>query len=189
MLNYNFLIEAYGKDFIDDLVTKFKRQINNGESESELVKITNDTELEKKLKDLIDKFDKKRNNFKEKDITKYTLDELIFVLSNDPNAVSDPEDPNTSISPILYQSEDGKITLWSGARQEYCVRYGVDQPIDGGSRWCITQPGGSYWGDYTFSERYGYPTFYLIKNRGLDKKDKLSFVAVQILQNGKYKYK
>jgi hypothetical protein len=181
--NYDFLVEAYSKDIVDKLVTKFKAQ-------ADAFNIPDITD--EKLKKYIEFFDKLRQSgaVTPSDITQYDLDDLIRVVTSKKKFAPEEDEPNTNFSDVAYQSEDGSITAWNGARQENCVRYGVDQPEGTSSRnrWCITQPGGSYWGTYRYGADYGYPTFYLIKNRNLPASDPLSFVAVQILQNGEYRY-
>jgi hypothetical protein len=171
---------AYSEGQFNQLFTKFK-----AEADAKNVNVS-DEELEKYIRF----FDQLRNSgaIQDKDINNYSIGELIRTATSKKRFAPDPEDPNPAISDVAYESPDGSITAWNGARQENCVRYGADQPIGGGSRWCITQPGGSYWGNYRYGAEYGYPTFYLIKNRNLPQDDKLSFVAVQILQNGQYKY-
>ena len=171
---------AYSEGQFNQLFTKFK-----AEADAKNVNVS-DEELEKYIRF----FDQLRNSgaIQDKDINNYSIGELIRTATSKKKFAPDPEDPNPTISDVAYESPDGSITAWNGARQENCVRYGTDQPIGGGSRWCITQPGGSYWGQYRYGAEYGYPTFYLIKNRNLPQNDKLSFVAVQILQDGQYRY-
>jgi hypothetical protein len=172
---------SYGKDLLKKIIDGFK-----GDIEAYGKEYSNITD--EQLLKYIEIFDKLRKSgaIKKTDILQYDLPELIRTL-NDKDQFKDEAEPDPTISEVVYN--DGNITVWSGARQEYCVRHGVDQPMrTGGSRWCITEPGGRYWGNYRYSESSGYPTFYLIKNRSLPVSDKLSFVAVQILQNGNYKY-
>jgi hypothetical protein len=172
---------SYGKDLLKKIIDGFKEDIEAyGKEYSNIT--------DEQLLQYIEAFDKFRKSgaIKKTDILQYDLPELIRTL-NDKAQFKDEAEPDPNISEVVY--DDGNITVWNGARQEYCVRHGVDQPMrTGGSRWCITEPGGRYWGNYRYSESSGYPTFYLIKNRSLPVSDKLSFVAVQILQNGNYKY-
>lgn len=171
---------AYSEGQFNQLFTKFKE-----EADAKNINVSDED-----LKKYIHFFDQLRNSgaIQDKDINNYSIGELIRTATSKKKFAPDPEDPNPTISDIAYESPDGSITVWNGARQENCVRYGADQPIGGGSRWCITQPGGSYWGHYRYGGEYGYPTFYLIKNRNLPQNNKLSFVAVQILQDGQYRY-
>lgn len=171
---------AYSEGQFNQLLAKFKE-----EADAKNINVSDED-----LKKYIKFFDQLRNSgaIQDKDINNYSIGELIRTATSKKKFAPDPEDPNPTISDVAYESPDGSITVWNGARQENCVRYGVDQPIGGGSRWCITQPGGSYWGTYRYGADYGYPTFYLIKNRNLPQDNKLSFVAVQILQDGRYKY-
>ena len=90
-------------------------------------------------------------------------------------------------TPDMVYNDNG-ITIWNGAKQGNCITYGASQQLPNGSKWCITMPGGSYWGSYRYGESYKYPTFYLAKNNNLPDSDKLSFVALQVLIDGTYKF-
>jgi hypothetical protein len=172
---------SYGKDMLKRIIDGFKEDIETYGGEYNNI-------TDEQLLKYIEAFDnfRKSGAIKKTDILQYDLPELIRVVTSK-KQFKDEAEPDPTVSEVVYN--DDNITVWSGARQEYCVRHGVDQPMKtGGSRWCITEPGGRYWGQYRYGESNGYPTFYLIKNRSLPKSDKLSFVAVQILQNGNYKY-
>jgi hypothetical protein len=174
---------SYGKDMLKKIIDGFKEDIETYGGEYNNI-------TDEQLLSYIEAFDnfRKSGAIEKADILQYDLPELIRTLNDKEKFKgADEAEPDPTVSEVVYN--DGNITVWSGARQEYCVRHGVDQPMRaGGSRWCITEPGGRYWGNYRYSESSGYPTFYLIKNRSLPTSDKLSFVAVQILQNGNYKY-
>ena len=81
-------------------------------------------------------------------------------------------------SDVVYH--EGNIIIWNGSKQGNCVTYGA------GEKWCITRPGGSFYGNYRYGK--GEPTFYLAKNNALPDSDKLSFVAIQVLNDGRYKF-
>ena len=114
------------------------------------------------------------------------LSKLIKLVTASPGAEVDNEEKEDTTPDVVYR--EGDITIWNGAKQGNCITYGANQPMQGGSRWCITQPRGSYWGRYRYDASYGYPTFYLVKNDALPDSDKLSFVAVQVLNDGQYKF-
>ena len=114
------------------------------------------------------------------------LSKLIKLVTASPGAEVDNEEEEDTTPDVVYR--EGDITIWNGAKQGNCITYGANQPMQGGSRWCITQPRGSYWGRYRYDASYGYPTFYLVKNDALPDSDKLSFVAVQVLNDGQYKF-
>ena len=172
---------SYGKDMLKRIIDGFKEDAET--YGGEYLNITDEQLL--KYIEAFDNF-RKSGAIKKTDILQYDLPELIRAVTSK-KQFKDEAEPDPSVSEVTY--DDGNITVWSGARQEYCVRHGVDQPMrSSGGRWCITEPGGRYWGNYRYSESSGYPTFYLIKNRSMPISDKLSFVAVQILQNGNYKY-
>ena len=137
---------------------------------------------DEQLKKYIERFDTLKNNPKvtDKDLRKYSLSKLIKLVTSSPGAElpSDEEEDNT---PDVVYNDNG-ITIWNGAKQGNCITYGA------GERWCITRPGGSYWGQYRYGSSYNYPTFYLAKNSNLSDNDKLSFVSLQTLDNGNYKF-
>ena len=174
---------SYGKDLLKKIIDGFKEDIETYGGDYNNI-------TDEQLLKYIEIFDdlRKSGAIEKADILQYDLPELIRTLNNKKQFKgTDEAEPDPTISEVVYN--DDNITVWSGARQEYCVRHGADQPMRAGAnRWCITEPGGRYWGNYRYSESSGYPTFYLIKNRSLPISDKLSFVAVQILQNGNYKY-
>jgi hypothetical protein len=156
---------------------------------------------DEQLKAYIDRFDKIKSGLIAKGGTdlikqvvggKYEiivpLSKLIKIVTASPGAELPSEVEKEDDTPDVVYHE-GEIIIWNGARKGNCITYGVDQPMaNGGSRWCITAPGGSYWDQYRFGENYGEPTFYLAKNEALPDSDVLSFVAIQVLNDGQYKY-
>jgi hypothetical protein len=135
------------------------------------------------LKKYIERFDVLKNSPKitEKDLRKYSLSKLIKLVTSSAGAeLPDDKEQEDNTPDVVYN--DNGITIWNGAKQGNCVTYGA------GERWCITRPGGSYWGSYRYGSSYNYPTFYLAKNSNLPDSDKLSFVSLQTLDNGKYKF-
>jgi len=114
------------------------------------------------------------------------LSKLIKIVTASPGAELPSDEEEDTTPDVVYQ--DNGITIWNGAKQGNCITYGASQKLPGGSRWCITEPGGSYFGRYRFGSEYEFPTFYLAKNDNLSDNDKLSFVALQVLNNGEYKF-
>ena len=170
------LSEALAPRIKQQLIDKFKQEADDFN-----IEVT-----DKQLSDYIDFFDSKLKNnpnIKEKDLNKYSLQSLIKLVSSYKGSTFDKEEEDTT--PDMVYNDNG-ITIWNGAKQDNCVTYGASQKTPGGSRWCITQPGGSMWANY----RYGgkNPTFYLAKNNNLPDTDKLSFVAIQVLNNGEYAF-
>ena len=131
------------------------------------------------LKKYIERFDVLKNSPKitEKDLNKYTIGQLVRLVTSSPGAET-AEDEEDQTPDVVYQ--DNGITIWNGARQENCVTYGA------GEQWCITRPGGTNWAGYRYGG--GEPTFYLAKNNNLTASNKLSFVALQVLNDGRYKF-
>jgi hypothetical protein len=173
-----FPLNEYSEGEINRLMAQFK-----AEAEDLNIQVSDE-----QLKKYIERFDILKNSPKvtDKDLRKYSLSKLIKLVTSSPGAEVDNEDEEDSTPDVVYR--EGDITIWNGAKQGNCITYGANQPMQGGSRWCITQPGGSYFGRYRYGSDYDYPTFYLIKNDALPDSDKLSFVAVQVLKGGDYKF-
>lgn len=171
-----FPLNEYSEGEINRLMAQFKQEADDLNIEISDIQ----------LKKYIERFDQLKNSPKitEKDLRKYSLSKLIKLVSSSPGTKVPEEEIET---PDMVCNENG-ITIWNGAKQGNCITYGSNQPMQGGSRWCITQPGGSYWGRYRYGNEYKYPTFYLAKNNALPDSDKLSFVALQVLDNGEYKF-
>ena len=174
----NNLSEALAPSIKKQLIDKFKE-----EAEDYNIKIS-----DKQLSDYIDFFDsrlKSNPNIKEKDLFKYSLQSLIKLMGTVKGAPEEDEDEEVENTPDVVYNEEG-ITIWNGAKQDNCITYGASQKLPNGSKWCITNPGGGMWATY----RYGrsQPTFYLAKNSNLPDEDKLSFVAVQVQNDGLYKF-
>ena len=171
-----FSLNEYSEGEINRLMTQFKQEADDLNIE------ISDAQLKK----YIERFDQLKNSPKitEKDLRKYSLSKLIKLVTSSPGSEASEEEIET---PDMVYNENG-ITIWNGAKQGNCITYGSNQPMQGGNRWCITQPGGSYWGRYRYGSEYKYPTFYLAKNNALPDSDKLSFVALQVLDNGEYKF-
>ena len=173
-----FPLNEYSEKEINRLMTQFKE-----EAEDLNIQVSDE-----QLRKYIERFNILKNSPKitDKDLRKYSLSKLIKIVTASPGAEVDNEDEEDSTPDMVYR--EGDITIWNGAKQGNCITYGANQPMQGGSRWCITQPGGSYFGRYRYGSDYRYPTFYLAKNDALPDSDKLSFVALQVLDNGEYKF-
>ena len=177
---YNlFPLNEYSQGEMKFLMDKFKE-------EAEDLNIQIDDE---QLKKYIERFDALKNNPKvtEKDLRKYSLSKLIKLVTSSPGAELPSEEEKEDDTPDVVYNDNG-ITIWNGAKQGNCIVYGASQKLPGGSKWCITEPGGSYFGTYRYGEKYDYPTFYLAKNSNLPDSDKLSFVSLQVLKGGEYKF-
>ena len=173
-----FPLNEYSEGEMDRLMTQFK-----DEAEDLNIQVSDE-----QLKKYIERFDALKNNPKvtDKDLRKYSLSKLIKLVTSSPGAElpNDEEEDNT---PDVVYNDNG-ITIWNGAKQGNCITYGASQRTPGGSKWCITEPGGSYFGRYRYGAEYNYPTFYLAKNNNLPDSDRLSFVSLQVLDNGEYKF-
>jgi hypothetical protein len=167
-----FPLNEYSEGEMKRLMAQFKE-----EAEDLNIQIS-----DAQLKKYIERFDVLKNSPKvtEKDLRKYSLSKLIKLITSSPGAEL-PSDEKEDDTPDVVYNDNG-ITIWNGAKQGNCITYGA------GERWCITKPGGSYWGQYRYGSSYNYPTFYLAKNSNLPDSDKLSFVSLQTLDNGQYKF-
>jgi hypothetical protein len=167
-----FPLNEYSEGEMNRLMTQFRDEADD----------LNIQVSDEQLKKYIERFDVLKSNPKvtDKDLRKYSLSKLIKLVTSSPGVElpSDEEEDNT---PDVVYNDNG-ITIWNGAKQGNCITYGA------GERWCITRPGGSYWGQYRFGSGYNYPTFYLAKNSNLPDSDELSFVSLQTLDNGNYKF-
>jgi hypothetical protein len=174
----NELNEEYSEGTINRFIKKFSE-----EAEDFNVRVTED-----ELRQFIKRFDTIKNSpkIKEKDLDKYTVGELIKLVRTSRFEDEREEEDEDRTPDVVYQ--DNGITIWNGAKQGNCIVYGASQQMPGGLKWCITQPGGDWWGRYRYGSSYGYPTFYLAKNNNLSDSDILSFVAIQVLQDGNYKF-
>jgi len=167
-----FPLNEYSEGEMKNLMNKFKE-----EAEDLNIEISDE-----QLKKYIERFDVLKNSPKvtDKDLRKYSLSKLIRLVTSMPGAEISDEEKEDDTPDVVYN--DNGITIWNGAKQGNCITYGA------GESWCITRPGGSYWGQYRYGSTYKYPTFYLAKNTNLSDSDKLSFVALQVLDNGDYKF-
>lgn len=170
MNNTHILIE-YSEGELKSIFQKFREEADDFN-----INITDDA-----LMSAIKTFDaqfKANPNVKEKEIKKYTLTQLLKLVSSTPGFKQDKEEQKIETTPDMVYNENG-IIIYSGDVEDKCVKYGA------GERWCITR--GSF-GNYRFDPYRGYPIFYLVKNTNLPNKDPLSFVAIQVRNNGKYVY-
>jgi hypothetical protein len=164
-----FPLNEYSQGEMKFLIDKFKE-----EAEDLNIQVTDE-----QLKKYIERFDQLKNNPKvtEKDLRKYSLSKLIQLVTSSPGAeLPNEEEPEDDTPDVVYN--DNGITIWNGAKQGNCIVYGASQKLPGGRKWCITEPGGSYWGTYRYGQSYGYPTFYLAKNDNLPDSNRLSFVSL-----------
>lgn len=168
-LNWPFLTEAMSEKVVQALIQKFKE-------EAEDFNITiSDDEIKKAITVFDTKF-KQDPNVPEKDLSKYSLKQLLKIVSSKPGF--EKEKVTIVPTPDMAYNEDG-IVIYNGDVEGKCVRYGA------GERWCITK--GSF-GNYRFDPNRGYPNFYLVRNTNLPDSDPLSFVAIQARNNGRYVY-
>ena len=130
------------------------------------------------LKKAIDAFDTFKNspNVAEKDLAKYSLNQLLRLVKSTPTGFKTNSDEE--ITPDMVYHDNG-IYIYSGDVEGKCIIYGK------GERWCITK--GSY-SNYRYDSGRGYPVFYLVRNTNLPNNNPLSFVAIQVRNDGNYVY-
>jgi len=162
----SFPLNEYSEGEMKKLMEKFKE-----EADDFGIDIT-----DVQLKKYIERFDQIKGSPKiqEKDLRKWTLPNLIKLVSSSEGADEEEEE-----GPDVLYSGDG-YTVYSGGNEELCRRHRDDVP------WCITR--GSF-GNYRYNKSKNYPSFYLIKNTNLPESNKLSFVAIQVRdedENSKY---
>jgi len=157
-----FPLNEYSEGEIKYLLNKFKE-----EAEDLNIQVSDE-----QLKKYIERFDKLKDSPKvtDKDLRKYSLSKLIKIVTSSPGTEVSSNDEDEDQTPDVVYNDNG-ITIWNGAKQGNCITYGASQKTPGGTKWCITTPGGSYWGKYRYGASY-----------------KLSFVALQVLDNGTYKF-
>jgi hypothetical protein len=168
-MNNKFILLEYSEGELKSIFQKFREEADDFN-----IKITDDA-----LMSAIKTFDtqfKANPNVQEKEIKKYTLTQLLKLVSSTPGFKQEQEKIETT--PDMVYNENG-IVIYSGDVEDKCIKYGA------GERWCITR--GSY-GNYRFDRYRGYPIFYLVKNINLPDSDPLSFVAIQVRNNGRYVY-
>jgi hypothetical protein len=155
-----FPLNEYSQGEMNKLMIQFKDEADD----------LNINVSDEQLKAYITRFDALKNSPKvqEKDLRKYSLGQLIRLVTASKGAETPNEDDDKTPD-VVYQ-ENG-ITIWNGSKEGNCINYGS------GEKWCITR--GSY-GSYRYDSNRGFPTFYLAKNNNITQSDKLSFVAIQV---------
>ena len=158
-----FPLNEYSQGEMNKLMTQFK-----DEADDLNIQITDD-----QLKAYITRFDALKNSPKvqEKDLRKYSLGQLIRLVTSSKGAEA-PDEEEDKTPDVVYQ--DNGMTVWNGSKEGNCINYGR------GESWCITR--GSF-GNYRYSSDRGFPTFYLAKNGNMSDNHKLSFVAIQVRDN------
>lgn len=174
----NNLFEALAPSIKQQLMTNFKNDVKDF---TIVDPVTKKPPTEKQISDWIDYFDSKlRNSPKvtEKDITKYSLVDLIELVSRYKGSPEEKEeDEQIEENPdIVYQ--ENNIIIYSGHNEENCIKFGK------GEQWCITR--GSF-GTYRYDRNRKNPTFYLVKNRNLPDSNRSSFIVVVVGSDNTYK--
>ena len=163
------LNEAIGKVQMDDLINKFKKDVEDFN-----IEIT-DEQL-KKYSEVFDRVKEKLPS-DQKDIGKWSLSRLIKLATGVKGSEADDAEEIDITPDVIYNNDDNTIVIYNGSKEGNCITYGK------GEKWCITR--GSF-GSYRYSSGRNYPTFYLAKNNNLSTDDALSFVVIQVRDPKRY---
>jgi hypothetical protein len=172
----NNLSEALSPRIKKELIDKFKQQVEDFD-----IKDINGKDItDEKLGEYIDLFDQRLKNSpvaKEKDITQYSLQSLLKLISSFKNIVKDKDEEVVEITPDIVYNENGLI-IYNGSNEQNCLNFGR------GEKWCITR--GSF-ATYRYDQNRKNPTFYLVKDTNLPNTDSKSFFVVVVGSDNTYK--
>src|SRR6478735_6338471 len=126
-------------------------------------------------------FDKNKQNPKitQKDIMKYSFDELEKVIDSLPKKIIKSEKGLTNIntSDIIY--DENNLLILKGDTKEKCIRYGY------GYSWCISRSDASNMFN-TYRYRYDEINFYFIFDKDLSNENTNHVLVLLINKNSKY---
>jgi hypothetical protein len=162
------LNEAIAPKIVDQLIKKFREEANDFN-----IDITDD-----QLKKYIEAFDNQFKNspkVSEKDLFKYSLPDLIRIVTSKKSSATPEEESNGE--DIAY--EDNNIIIYTGNTEERCVTYGK------GEKWCI---GRGNFPSYRKSSSYNYKHFYLVYNQKKSANDPKSAYVIHVDNRGDYCY-
>jgi uncharacterized protein YneF (UPF0154 family) len=158
--NYLLMLLEYADKVVTQLMRRYK---------------TEHPELtEPQMRHYIEAFDRYKSDarIKEKDITKYSFDELEHVI--DSNFLVRGSNQNIEMKPIF---EDDELVVYEGNDRNECVLIGS------GESWCVSRPDASnMYNSYRY--RMDEPHFYFIKNKRLSESDMWSFFVLMPFKNG-----
>jgi len=171
---YPHLAEAKVDSFMKALADKYEDQVQHS---SALKNKVDRPEIEY----AIEFFKKFQNNIEpaeDRDITKWTIQELLQFLKSKPGykPPSEDDEEDEQAPPIVYQ--DDNLTIYDGSDEGRCILYGK------GEKWCIT--GGSF-ANYRYDANKKYPTFYLVRDKRLADSNPKSFFVIMIGNDDTYK--
>ena len=177
------LIEAYSPKVMQQLMDKFKGEIEDFEIED----MSDD-----KIETYIKRFDQIKNSpkVKEKDLFNWTLPDLIRLITSSP--LKGDEKPIGAPEDIVYT--DDELEIYDASNEDRCIALKSHDPSGRQENWCIGR--GSF-DNHRFNERRGYPSYYYFVdvekfnnaegNSGhQDFAD--SFFVISINNKGKYVY-
>ena len=183
ILNLYPLIEAYSSKVMQQLMDKFKAEVEDFELED----IT-DEQIETYIK----RFDQIKNSpkVKEKDLFNWTLPDLIRLITSSP--LKGDEKPVGAPEDIVYT--DQELEIYDASNEDRCVRLKSHDPRGRQESWCIGR--GSF-SSHRFNERRGFPSYYYLVD--IEKFDNAagdanhedfadSFFVVSVNNRGKYVY-
>ena len=135
------------------------------------------------IKYYVDKFSDKQSSsvFKEKDIFRYTFDELEKIIdSNFPTTSGSSDDGEVDFkgSEDVKYNENGLLILL-GDLKDKCIRYGK------GESWCISRADNRNM-FYSYRMRMNEPVFYFVFDEDKTKDDKYSKIVIYVDKDGTY---
>ncbi len=177
------LIEAYSPKVMQQLMDKFKNEIEDFEIED-----VTDEQIETYIK----RFDQIKNSpkIKEKDLFNYTLPDLIRLITSSP--LKGDEKPIGAPEDIVYT--DDELEIYDASNEDRCIALKSHDPSGRQESWCIGR--GSF-ASHRFNERRGYPSYYYFID--VEKFDRVagdtgnrdfadSFFVISVNNRGKYVY-
>ena len=183
ILNLYPLIEAYSSKVMQQLMDKFKAEVEDFELED-----VTDEQIETYIK----RFDQIKNSpkVKEKDLFNWTLPDLIRLITSSP--LKGDEKPVGAPEDIVYA--DQELEIYDASNEDRCVRLKSHDPRGRQESWCIGR--GSF-SSHRFNERRGFPSYYYLVD--IEKFDNAagdanhedfadSFFVVSVNNRGKYVY-
>lgn len=158
------LLEAYSEKAIQGFLDRFREEADD----------LNLAVTDSQIRTYIKTFDRTKEKLPtdRRDLNQWKIGELIRFATSGKGGEAD-ENEEIDITPdVVYHNDDNSIAIYNGSTEGNCIKYGK------GESWCITR---TSFPNYRFNRDRGYPTFYLARNINLPENDKLSFVAIQVL--------
>jgi hypothetical protein len=185
---YPQLAEAKADAFMKALADRYEDQVDHSTA---LRNKVDRAEIEYAI-EFFKRFQNSIEPAEDRDITKWTIQELLQFLKSKPGykpPTEEEEEKETKLAPPIAFPKEGTtppekgqpgygITVYDGSNEDRCVIIGK------GERWCITK--GSF-ANYRYDPKKKFPTFYLVKDSTLPASNPKSFFVVMVGNDGTYK--